>query len=248
MHDVGRLIERPIAHRGLHDASNHIIENTPSAFAAAMAANYGIELDVQLTADADAIVHHDPALGRLTEGAGRLADLTVAELKRVAFKATSDRMITLGELCDSVAGRVPLLIELKSGFSGDLRIAERAAAVLSSYDGPAALMSFDPELVAALRQKAPRLLRGIVAERWYTHMEWHTLSARQRRNMGNLLHLPRTQPHFVAYSVKDLPASAPLLARWIFGRPLLTWTVRSDEDRARAARWADQMIFEGFRP
>src|SRR6187455_1520764 len=97
------LIARPVAHRGLHDAQKGIIENTPSAFAAAIAGGYGIECDLQITADGEAMVHHDEALGRLTDGSGRLDAMSAAELKRVPFRATTDRMITLGELCDLAA-------------------------------------------------------------------------------------------------------------------------------------------------
>ena len=70
--------------------------------------------------------------------------MTAADLRRVPFKATQDRMISLGELCDLVAGRVALVIELKSRFDGDLRLVRRAAAVLAGYGGAAAVMSFDP--------------------------------------------------------------------------------------------------------
>src|SRR5262249_23607049 len=201
----------------------------------------------QITADGEAMVHHDDALGRLTDGAGALASMSAADLKRVPFKATTDRMITLGELCDMVAGRATLVIELKSRFDGDLRLVARAAAVLKNYAGPAAVMSFDPALVLAVRTTATALVRGIVAERWYTHHEWERLSGNERRNLAFLLHGFATRPHFVAYAVRNLPALAPLVARHVFGRPLLTWTVRTDEDRLCAQRWADQMIFEGFR-
>src|SRR3982075_3875188 len=111
------LIARPVAHRGLHDAQKGVIENTPAAFAAAIAGGYGIECDLQISADGEAMVHHDDALGRLTEGAGRLDTMTAAALRRIAFKSTADRMLTLGELCDLVAGRVTLLIELKGRFA-----------------------------------------------------------------------------------------------------------------------------------
>ncbi len=242
------LTARPIAHRGLHDASAGVIENTASAFAAAITGNYGIETDVQISADGEAMVHHDDALGRLTEGSGRLADMTAAALGQVRFKASADRILTLGELCALVAGRVPLLVEIKSHFDGDTRLAARVAAVLSGYSGPTAAMSFDPALIEALRAKAPKLTRGIVAERHYAHPEWDAMPAAEKRRLAFLLHAGRTRPHFVAYSVKDLPALAPLVARFAFGLPLLTWTVRSAEDRARAAAYADQMIFEGFRP
>src|SRR5258708_26459904 len=132
------LIARPVAQRGLHDAGAGVIENTPTAFAAAVAANYAIECDLQISADGEAMVHHDDTLGRLTDGSGRLDETTSAELRRVAFRATADRMISVGELCDLVAGRVTLVIELKSGRAGDQRLSARAAAVLSGYQGHAA--------------------------------------------------------------------------------------------------------------
>src|SRR5215470_395953 len=242
------LIARPVAHRGLHDAQKNIIENTPSAFAAAIAARYGIECDLQISADGEAMVHHDETLGRLTEGSGRLDAMTAAELKRVAFKATADRMIMLGELCELVAGRVTLVIEMKSAFDGDQRLVTRAAEVLAGYAGPAALMSFNPAQIAALREIAPLIPRGIVAERRYQHHEWDRLPAGAKRAMAYFTHALHTSPQFVAYSVRDLPAAIPTIARKLFGLPLLTWTVRSADDRHKAERYADQMIFEGFRP
>jgi glycerophosphoryl diester phosphodiesterase len=242
------LTARPIAHRGLHDAAGGVSENTASAFAAAIAGNFGIETDLQISSDGEAMVHHDFALGRLTLGSRLLAAMTAAGLKEVPFKATADRMMTLGELCAFVAGRTPLVIELKSRFDGDRRLATRAAEVLKNYAGPVAVMSYDPDLVQTLREIAPGLPRGIVAERHYEDAEWRELTARQRRSLAFLLHGYRTRPHFAAYHVKDLPSPGPWIARHIFGLPLLTWTVRTEEDRQRARTWANQMIFEGFRP
>jgi len=238
----------PIAHRGLHDAAAGVIENTASAFTAAIEANYAIECDLQISADGEAMVHHDDALGRLTEGSGRLADMSASAIKAVRFKASADRILTLGELCELTGGRATLVIELKSHFDGDLRLVQRAAQVLAGYRGPAALMSFDPDMVAAVRAIAPKLTRGIVAERDYSHPEWQALSVWRRRSMAHLLHFPRTCPHFVAYWVGALPAAAPLITRYVFGCPLLTWTVRNPDQVGRAKRWADQMIFEGWRP
>jgi glycerophosphoryl diester phosphodiesterase len=239
------LTARPIAHRGLHDSA--VVENTASAFTAAIAGGYGMETDLQISADGEAMVHHDDALGRLTEGSGQLVDMSAAEIKKVHFKASADRILTLVELCDLVGGRATLALELKSRFDGDLRLAQRAAEVLANYAGPVAVMSFDPALIEAVRAIAPGLTRGIVAERHYAHHEWDRMPAWTKRRMAFLLHAKRTRPHFIAYAVKDLPAAAPLIARAVFGLPLLTWTVRSAEDRARATRWADQIIFEGWR-
>ena len=244
---VARLAARPIAHRGLHDAARGIIENMPGAIAAAIAGNYGIEVDLQISTDGEAMVHHDDRLGRLAAGDGALRELTAAALKAATFHATAERMMTLGDLCNLVAGRVPMMIELKSRFDGDLRVAARAAAVLTSYDGPVGLASFDPTLVCALRRIAPQLARGIIAERRYDHPEWHELGGPRKLELAFLLHGLTSRPDFIAYRVRDLTAVAPRAARHMFGLPLLTWTVRSDADRAIAARFADQIIFEGFR-
>ena len=114
--------------------------------------------------------------------------------------------------------------------------------------GRAAIMSFDPDLIEAVRKTNPNLTRGVVAERHYSDPEWKALPFARRQRLAWLLHTSRSRPQFLAYSVQDLPAVPALLARALFGLPLLTWTVRSDDDRQRAARWADQIIFEGWRP
>jgi glycerophosphoryl diester phosphodiesterase len=240
------LIERPIAHRGLH--GNGLVENTLGAAAAAVAANYGIEVDLQLSADGEVMVFHDATLDRVTKSSGPLAAKSSAELKEVAFRDCAEHIPTLQELLDTVAGRTPLVLELKSEGDGDTRLPDRVAKILLGYAGPVAAMSFDPEMVIALRKFAPGLPRGIVAERYYDHPDWKGLTAAQKFRLGNLLHIPRTSPHFVAYYVRDLPAIAPLFARYLLGMKLLTWTVRSEREQRRARGWANQVIFEGFRP
>jgi glycerophosphoryl diester phosphodiesterase len=242
------LTARPVAHRGLHDISRGIVENMPASAQAAIAGNFGIECDIQLSADGEAMVHHDDELGRLTEGSGALLSKTAAELKAVRFKDTSERMMTLTDLCDLVAGRVPLVIEVKSHFDGDRKLVKRMAEVLSTYKGPAVGMSFDPDQVVALREIIPSRPHGIVAEHDYTAEDWPDASPQQRREMTHLRHFFRSRPDFVAYWVNELPSLAPWLARNVFRCPLLTWTVRTADQRARAARYADQMIFEGFVP
>jgi glycerophosphoryl diester phosphodiesterase len=242
------LTARPVAHRGLHDAARGIIENMPAAAEAAIAGNFTIECDIQLTADGEAMVHHDDALGRLTEGSGLLLTRTAAELKAIRFKDTDERMMSLSDLCTLVAGRVPLLVEVKSHFDGDRKLVKRMAEVLSSYSGPVVGMSFDPDQVLALREIMPRLHRGITAQRTYDDAYWAKLTPAQRDSMLFLRHGFRTEPHFVAYWVNQLPAPAPWIARNLFGCPLLAWTVRTPDQRTKAARYADQMIFEGFTP
>lgn len=240
------LIARPIAHRGLHDAARGVIENTAGAIDAAIAGRYGIEVDLQISSDGEAMVHHDDALGRLTDGDGRLAEMSAAELKRVPFRASAERMLTLPELLERVGGRVALVLELKSRFDGDDRLVARVAKTLAAYAGPVAAMSFDPVMIAALRRIAPRLRRGIVAERRFAELPPRS-AAWRRPALAHLLHAPMTRPDFVAYRVDDLPAPATRVAR-LLGLPILTWTVRTAAQRQQAASAADQMIFEGFRP
>ena len=242
------LTARPIAHRGLHDAAHGVIENTAGAVRAAIAGNYGIEVDLQISADGEAMVHHDDVLGRLTDGEGRLDRFSAAELQRIAFRGSAEHMMTLGELCDIVGGRVAMLLELKSRFDGDERLCARVAAILAAYRGPAAPMSFDPAQLRQLRRYAPRLPRGITAAKYRPHPYWDQMPPWPRYAMGSLLPALTARPHFVAYALENLPALAPMLARHILCLPLLAWVARTEAEGQRATRVADQMIFEGFRP
>ena len=242
------LTARPIAHRGLHDAARGVIENTTAAVRAAIEAGYSIEVDLHVSADGEAMVHHDDVLGRLTEGEGRLDALSAAQLKRIPFRGGGDPMMTLTELCDFVSGRALLLIELRSRFDGDGRLPTRVAEVLARYRGEVALMSFDPMQLKFLHHKLPTVPCGILAARYQPHPYWDQMPPWLRYGMGSLLPALTARPDFVAYSVRNLPAFAPFFARRVLQLPLLTWTVMTDIERRTAARYADQMIFEGFRP
>jgi len=241
------LTARPIAHRGLHDARAGVIENTISAAQAAIAGDYAIELDVQADRNLEPVVFHDFTLDRLTTGTGPVAALTADELAAIPYTATQDRIPTLRAFLEIVGDRVPVIVEVKSDWTGMPDFCARIADVLTGYSGRAAVMSFDPGCVAFFRKSAPALPRGIVAES-FRGKDADTLPARDRFVMRHLLHVARTGPDFVSYCVDDLPAVAPLMLRWLGRKPLITWTVRSAAQRARTDRWADQMTFEGFRP
>lgn len=242
------LTARPIAHRALHDAAAGIIENTPSAVDAALAGNYAIEVDIQLAADGETMVFHDDTLERLTHGTGDAKALGTAAFKALELRGTTDRTMTLAELLARVAGRTPLVIELKSHFDGDDAVAQRAVELLAGYDGPVALMSFDPLLVENVRRLAPHIPRGFTMEHRYDDPEWDFLTPATKSAWGALEPFGRMQPHFLAHYVKELPSEAVTRAKREHGIAVLTWTVRTAGDRATAARHADQMIFEGFRP
>jgi glycerophosphoryl diester phosphodiesterase len=239
------LIERPIAHRGLHDASRGIVENTASAFAAAMGRNYAIECDLRLSADGEAMVFHDATLERLTAIRGRVIERTAAALKQVALRGSADRIQTLPELLDQVRGRVPLVIELKSQWDRSLALARRTAGIVEGYDGPLALMSFDPDVVAGLAWLAPRVPRGVVAER--ESVMDARLDLARRLGLRHFSHVASCRPHFLSYHADGLPYG-PSRAFRQAGLPVICWTVRDSEAASRARRYADQITFEGFLP
>ncbi len=241
------VVARPIAHRGLHDRTRGVIENSASAARAAIARGFAIECDVQLTADGDAVVFHDFVLDRLTDQTGRVIDHSAASLSAIRLKGSKDTIPTLAAFLALLNGQVPLVLEIKSAFDGDLRLTRRVAEVVATYDGPVALKSFDPDIVEALKDLTDRP-RGIVAEAVYSNGDWAKLSPEKKLELANLLHFGRTQPDFISWRVAHLPHAAPYLCRTIGRLPVMAWTVRDDAARRAAAEHADQMIFEGFVP
>lgn len=246
------LTARPIAHRGFHRKDQGVIENTPTAARDAIARGYAIECDVQLTKDGEAVVFHDHVLDRLTEASGPIIERAAAELAGIALRGTSDRIVPLTEFLALIAGRTPLICEIKSRFDGDMRLTDRTAASVAGYAGPVALKSFDPEIVARLRHEGHRLgvadrPLGIIAEAKYEHPEYARLTPERRRDMAELLHWRDTDPDFLSYNVEDMPNAASLFPR-LLGAPVMTWTVRTPAQVETARRYADQMVFEGFIP
>jgi glycerophosphoryl diester phosphodiesterase len=278
------LTERPIAHRGLHDAASGVIENTLAAAEAAIAGGFAIECDVQLSADEEVFVFHDETLDRLTDVEGPLIEIPAGEIRRARFALTAGRgggsrgpiapppklgeaprpnpppqggresrpIPTLAEFLALVAGRTPVICELKSRFNADWRIAGRIAALAASYQGPLAFKSFDPDLVAYLRLRWPRLGPpgrpcpvGMVAEASYDDPYWSFLSDDQRRECAEFAHVHRTEPDFLSWRVDDLPHKVPFFMKELHGLRVMAWTVRNAAQREAACKWADQIVFEG---
>lgn len=242
-------LKRPIAHRGLHDASRGVVENSRSAVKAAMGRGYAIEVDLQCAAADMPVVFHDQRLDRLTHERGPVAAHDVATLERLRLRdGGGDTILSLPDLLDIVGGYVPLVLEVKSTWRQDGAFAANIAKQLAGYQGPIAVMSFDPHAVATFRREAPALPRGLVAGQFDGPEELRRLSSRQRFAMRHLFTTAFARPHFIAYDVRALPALAPLLARFVFGLPLLTWTVRTKAEKDRGLRFADAIIFEGITP
>jgi glycerophosphoryl diester phosphodiesterase len=241
------LLKQPIAHRGLHDAGAGLIENTPAAFARAIAAGYAIETDLREAACSTPMVFHDETLERLTHGAGLVRHHDAAALQTVRFRGSDARMPRLCDLLEQVRGRVPLFIEIKSDGSEQAEFSANIANILSTYRGPYALMSFDPWLLGRFRTLLPDAPRGLGATR-VRYGDRPATGWLRRLAYTHLLLAPVAMPRFIAYDISVLPAFGPWIARHVFRRPLIVWTVRTRAERAAAARYGDAMIFEGFSP
>ncbi|CAE7594436.1 yhdW [Symbiodinium microadriaticum] len=235
--DYSWLTTHAFAHRGLHDRGRGIIENSPSAFAAAINGGYGIELDVQLTSDGEALVFHDRALKRLTGETGKVPEMTAAALTALTLTDSNDHPPLLSETLAQVDGAVPILVELKTRPGEDAGgLEERVAELLKTYQGPVSVMSFSPESVGWFADNAPDIPRGQIA------MNYFKVQAQMPEQMRSDLTLLRrnhiSRPHFIAYDINSLPQPA-VAAERAKGLPVLTWTVRNGQQWAKAYQNAD---------
>ncbi len=231
------LGKQAYAHRGLHGGP--VLENSPSAFRGAMAQGLGIELDVQAARGAEPFVFHDERLDRLTNETGLLKDRIGRELETIALKGMDETIPRLSEILALVAGKVPILIEVKtlSRSVGGFCLAIRRA--LEGYQGPVAIMSFNPEVGRWFYEHSPRVVRGLVITQEGENSLWKRLKGRTIRHLC----LWRAKPGFLAYDIRDLPASFPAQQR-ARGLKILTWTVRTSAQEELALRHADEIIFE----
>jgi len=244
------FLGRPLTHRGLHDHAKGIIENSAGAVRAAVAAGYGVEVDIQPTSDGAAMVFHDHLLGRLTPENGLIRERAARELASVTLKGSTETMPTLPEILEIVGGKVPLLIELKdqSGGTGsapdDLEIAVVNALV--GYTGPVAVMSFNPYMIANMQKHAPSIPRGI-ATGAFKEKKWSGMTPAIRKALRKIGAFDEVGASFISHDWHDLtaPRVTELKAR---GVPILCWTVKSAEEEVQARQIADNITFEGYIP
>ncbi len=242
------FVRLPVAHRALHDAAAGRPENSLAAVRAAVQAGYAIEIDVQPSRDGVPMVFHDYHLFRLTGVAGAVRSRTAAELGRLKLKGSVEGVPTLAQVLAEVAGRVPVLIEVKDQ-DGDMGATigtlERAVAdQLSGYKGPVAVMSFNPHSIAVLAGAAPQLPRGLTTSA-YRPGDWPLLSARMRDILRGIPDYDDVGASFISHEASDLtnPRVAALKER---GAAVLAWTIRSPEAEAAARAVADNVTFEGY--
>lgn len=238
----------PLAHRAYHDRSANRPENSLAAIRAACDAGYGIEIDLQPSADNVPMVFHDYDLKRLTGQPGRIRGRTARELSALHLLGGAETIPTLSAALGTIAGRVPLLIELKDQ-DGDMgpnvgSLEQAVAAVLANYNGPVAVMSFNPYAVAAFARYAPAIPRGLTTSA-YHDADWPLLSAKTRARLRDVPDANAVGASFVSHDARDLgsPRVSALKAQ---GLTVLCWTVRSPEAEAKARTVADNVTFEGY--
>ena len=237
------LFHPPVAHRGLWSPTG-APENSLGAFQAACAAGYGIELDVQLSADGEAMVFHDETLERLTGQPGRMSDHTAADLGAMRLAGTDETIPTLMETLALVGRRALVQVELKTppGQVGPLE--QRVHEVIMDHAGPVAVIGFNPYSHAWFADRFPGVLRGLDS---YSYKNAAHVGPDQRRSYAALEHVALARPHFLALGLDILP-SAPAARLRAQGMPVIAWTVRTAEQWEKVREAADNLIFEGIRP
>jgi glycerophosphoryl diester phosphodiesterase len=243
------LLRIPVAHRALHDRAKGVIENSATAVRAAMAAGYAIEIDVQLSADGQAMVFHDDRMERLTAATGLVRDHAADALGRMVLMGARDTIPTLDHVLTMVAGQVPLLIEIKDQSlkmsDTDGRLEAAVAAMLRAYKGDVAVMSFNPHSMAHMARLAPDMARGITTSA-YDPQDWAPLPPAQCDALRAIPDYDRVGASFISHEAHDLsrPRVADLKAG---GAAILCWTIRSPNDEAKARAVAQNVTFEGYR-
>jgi glycerophosphoryl diester phosphodiesterase len=238
-----RLFAPPIAHRGLWSPGG-APENSLAAFQAACEGGYGIELDVQLTADGEAVVFHDSKLARLTGAEGRLSDHTAADLGRLTLAGSDETIPTLADTLALVGHRAMVLIELKTPAGEVGALEKRVHEILIDHNGPTAVIGFNPYSHAWFAHHHPKVLRGLDS---YAYADETALkmASEQRKAFAALEHVAIAKPHFLALGVDMLPSPRAASLRKD-GMPVVAWTVRAQAEWEGLSEHCDNLIFEGF--
>ena len=232
------LVEKYIAHRGLHDDQS--AENSLSSFEKAVQNGYVIELDIQQIADGTIVVFHDSSLSRITGNDGYVKYLLKEDLKSCKLSGTKETIPTFEEALNLINGRTPIIIEIKnSGKPGKLE--GKVLDILKTYKGEFAIMSFNPYVLKWFKDNAPEILRGQLS----SYFKGETLGFFKKLVLKKMLLNKIAQPNFIAYNAQNLPNR---FVKKYNNLPLLAWTVRSQEEYMKVVKYCDNIIFEAFMP
>lgn len=240
-----RLFGPPIAHRGLWSPDGPP-ENSIAAFRAARDAGFGVELDVQLTADGEAVVFHDTTLARMTGVEGRISDHTADDLGRMTLGGTDETIPTLSDALAHIGSHTMVHIEIKIPYGEVGPLERRVHDIMIDHNGPTCVIGFNPYSHAWFADHFPNVLRGLDSYS-YKGADARHLAPELRKQYAELKHVSIAKPHFLALGLDMLP-SAKADALRAKGMPVLAWTVRSPDEWARVKDHCDNLIFEGFTP
>ena len=235
------LFHPPVAHRGLWNG-NGAPENSLGAFQAACEAGYGIELDVQLSSDGEAMVFHDDDLKRMTGVDGRLRDRTAADLAELSLAGSDERIPTLRETLALVGRRAMIHVELKTPYGEVGPLEQRVHEILLDHAGPTCIIGFNPYSHAWFADRHPGVLRGLDS---YDYKRAPHMNEAQRDSFARLEHVAIARPHFLALHVDMLPDPRATKFREE-GMPVVTWTIRDPAQWTAVKDHCDNLIFEGF--
>ena len=244
------FLEAPIAHRALHDAALGIPENSRAAIGRAIEAGYGVELDIQLSADGVAMVFHDATLDRMTSEHGPIKAQSAEALGRIRLIGSDETIPTLAEVLAQISGRVPLLLELKDQSDclgpGEDRLERAVAADLAGYGGPVAVMSFNPSMVGAMQRLAPEVPRGLTTCA-FDPAAWPQLTPEACTALRSIRAFGPVGARFISHDWRDL--GSPRVAELRNNEtPILCWTITNPDSEHEARRVAENITFEGYLP
>ena len=231
------LCSKPIAHRGLH--GNGVPENSLLAFSRAIENGFAIELDVRPIDDGTVVVFHDDKLTRMTNRDGYVCNLSKDELDTIRLKNSDEKIPTFKEVLDFVAGRTPILIEIKNE-SQVGALEQSTLDLLASYNGEYAVQSFNPYSIEFFKKHAPQIVRGQLS----CFFNGSNLSWFKKYMLKRLKLLKVASPDFISYNLDDLPNKYVTKANL----PVLAWTVRSNTEMEKVLPHCNNIIFENFLP
>lgn len=235
---------RYYAHRGLHDNAGDAPENSLKAFQRAVEANYGIELDVQLSKDYVPVVFHDFTLERMCGVSGKVCDYTYEELQDFSLLNTSEKIPRFEQVLNLINGKVPLVVEIKSDTT-DFSMCPVIDKVLQSYAGIYCIESFNPLCLWWYRRNHNHIMRGQLSDCFWSEGEYKTVL---HWLLQNLLCNFVGRPDFIAYNCKYPNMLSNRIAKNMFGAAMAAWTVKSNEQLDHIREQYDMFIFDSFIP
>ena len=241
-HDIEWLLSRPIAHRGYHTGDALCPENSLASFEEALGRGFPIEMDVRLLKDGSIAVFHDENSLRMTGIESDIGELVTSDLKSFTLLGSHEHIPLLEQALDLVKGRTPLLLEIKNTHAAGA-LEEGVADLLQSYSGRCAVQSFNPRSLGWFRERLPGVPRGQLSGT----LEDIDIGFFKGLVLKKLLVNRISSPHFVSYESCMLPNLPARVAR-VHGKPIIAWTVCSQEEHIRVSPFCDNIVFEGFDP